>query len=184
MAKKFFACLVIVIVAVLIYKGTIMQNNSLDDLENLDNLDNSSYFDNSTYIKEIDAYAQNIYNSSGEWLKRDGLITANEFGSDIDEFLMFFDTLGEYSNINILENKFVEIIPASDFLDIQSYYYKDNNLVLYERDFIGIGGFAKYYFKDGNLIEIVTEVEPEMNFTPENMDDILKRATNNYNLGI
>lgn len=137
-------------------------------------------FNKVEYVNEINLYTEEIEKKSGDRIQYNALATTDELGNDIESFITSFDALGAYSTFNIVKNRLVEIVPASDFLDIQGYYYRDGNLVMYKREFMGIGGNVKYYFKDGELVALITKIEPEMDFTPEKSAEILKRASNNY----
>ena len=181
--KLLIAILAIIIVAMLAMWGMSKQNVKEPTNDNISGDVNESgeiVMDKVSYVKSINSYVDEILASSGDKLKYDTLVTTDEVGNEIDDFVKSFNTVGAYATIEITKNRAIEIIPASDFLDIQSYYYKGGDLVLYKRDFIGIGGSAKYYFKDGEQVALVTDVEDAMKFTPERSADITKRASNNY----
>lgn len=184
--KSFFLIilLIILVAGVVIWK-TQYENSGEDSINNFESGDSKDTsgeiaLDKVKYVSEINSYVEDIEKNSGDRIQYDTLATTDELGSDIEEFINNFNTAGAYSTINIVKNKFIEIIPASDFLNLQSYYYKDGELVMYRCDFIGIGGSAKYYFKDKTQVALITSVEPEMNFKPEQSTNIIKRAENNY----
>ncbi len=180
--------IVVVLIALVIGFGiwkTTYKNNEEDIIKpsksgDETNISGEASLDKVKYVNDINSYVEEINKNSGDMIQYNTLATTDELGSDIEEFINSFNTEGAYSTINVLKNKLIEIIPASDFLDLQSYYYKDGDLVMYKRDFIGIGGCAKYYFKDGEQVALITLVEPEMNFKPEQSANIIKRAKNNY----
>lgn len=103
-------------------------------------------------------------------------VTDLELGVEAKEYMEGFETDSVSAEVLKHTNNAIMIVPAPDFLDIQSFYYSGDNLVLYKREFIGIGGEASYYFRDGKKIAVKTEVEEEMNFEEEKAEDILKRA--------
>ncbi len=184
--KRFFlvVLLIVLVAGVVVWKTKFENNqeNGVNDHESGDNVNASGEvtFDKVKYVNEINSYIEEVDKNSGDRIQYNTLATTDELGSDIEEFVKNFNTEGAYSTINIVKNKLVEIIPASDFLNLQSYYYRNGELVMYRCDFIGIGGCARYYFKDKSQVALITSVEPEMDFKPEQSTSIMKRAENNY----
>lgn len=71
----------------------------------------------------------------------------------------------------------IAIMPAPDFLNNQIYYFnKYGALMMYESDFIGVGGSVKYYFSNGKLIEKESNLQAELHVEFENEKDILERS--------
>ena len=97
---------------------------------------------------------------------------------DVEEFKKALEIEEDVSGQLITDEKtFVTIIPTSDFLNNQTYYYNDEKLIAYRVDFMGIGGSATYYFKNDELVFIdETNVEEEMNFVSEDANNIIQRS--------
>lgn len=71
----------------------------------------------------------------------------------------------------------IAIMPASDFLNNQIYYFnKYGLLMMYESASLGVGGSIKYYFSNGELIEEENNLQAEVQVKYENEKDILDRA--------
>lgn len=115
-------------------------------------------------------------NVSGEAIVEEEL-GSDIYGKEIEELVKEFEGTKFGADIVTDKKTFVTIIPYSDFLDNQSYYYKNGKLVAYVREFIGIGGSFEYYFKNGKLIEIVKNIEEDPKlFEEESTEKILKAA--------
>ena len=81
------------------------------------------------------------------------------------------------------KESFIYIIPFSDMLDNMIYYYQNGRIVAYVREFNGIGGSVTYYFNNGNLVSIdKTDIDPAMEFTPENATSIIIRSESAWNM--
>ncbi len=111
----------------------------------------------------------------------DTTVTDLELGNEAKDYMESFETDSVIAEVIKHDKNAIMIVPAPDFLNIQTFYYSGDKLVLYRCEFIGIGGEANYYFRDGKKIDLKTEVEEEMNFQEENAEEILKRSEEVYN---
>lgn len=112
---------------------------------------------------------------SGEVIEDD--LYSDIYGTELDEIMKEFEGTKFGADVITDKKTFVTIIPYSDFLDNQSYYYKNGKFVAYVRDFIGVGGSFRYYFKNGKLIKIEKNIEEDPSlFQEENTEKILKAA--------
>lgn len=175
------ACAVAILVVVFICIFISNDNKEPNENENKDVLTEETGIEK--LVKNIDEYAKtidderaaNINMTSGE-----ESITDAEYGEVATDFLKNFDVEFVASTVYVHSGDMVMISPYSDFLDIESFYFQKEKLVLYRRDFIGIGGNAKYYFEDDKLVHIAGEIDEDMFFTEEEEADILQRAQNVY----
>lgn len=134
-------------------------------------------FDLSGYVKDVQKYIS----KSGESKTFDIILTEDIYGKEVTEFKESLEIEEVFGSIMTDEENFVTIIPMPDFLDNQSYYFQDEKLVAYRKDFMGIGGSVTYYFKDDKIVFIdETKIEEEMVFASEKEEDILERANNVY----
>lgn len=134
-------------------------------------------FDIQEYVKNIE---ENILKSK-ESKTFDITLTEELYGKELTEFMEAIEVDEVLGTIVTDEESFVTIIPMTDFLDNQNYYFEEGKLVAYKEDFMGIGGSVTYYFKDNELIYIdETKIEEEMNFVNEDEENILKRASTVY----
>lgn len=104
-------------------------------------------------------------------------LDASVLGRDALEMSDFFEDNNFPVTINIKIGK-VEIIPASDFMHNQVFYFDENgDLILYESISNTVGGSSKYYFLNGKIIEIDHVYEDDVTVTDEDTSDILTRAS-------
>ena len=97
-------------------------------------------------------------------------------GNMVQDFMESFET-DELAVTVQVAGSMVYIIPASDFLDNTQFHYDENgNLILYIREFIGIGGEARYYFENGTPIIINMKVDKKNQMQFESTDEILQRS--------
>lgn len=163
----------------------ILQNEEMTNSEKTTSNEPSEenyYESNQTiYIDAIMRLVEKIEGANEEG-KNTGeiLITSEMFGDEIEEFKNSLEVEEVGGELETYKDEYLAILPYSDFLDVQKYYYVAGELVMYRREFMGIGGYANYYFLNGRLIEVKTEVESEMNFQQEKEDEIIKRARFNY----
>lgn len=105
-------------------------------------------------------------------------LTKEIYGDDVEEFKNALEIEDDVTGQLITDEKnFVTIIPTPDFLNNQTYFYKNGKIIAYREDFMGIGGSATYYFEDDKLVFVdETDVEEEMNFVSEDANNIIQRA--------
>ncbi len=137
---------------------------------------------NEEFVSWVDSYLSEF----GEITREnstviDTTVTDLELGNEAKDYMESFETDSVIAEVIKHDKNAIMIVPAPDFLNIQTFYYSGDKLVLYRCEFIGIGGEANYYFRDGKKIDLKTEVEEEMNFQEENAEEILKRSEEVYN---
>lgn len=174
---------IILIVLIISIAYLFLNRRGEDDINNTNNIinENDEKIDKDEYVNQIDNYVDELENISKENKKTlEASLTELELGEQANDFMTTLEIDEISGTVQVYDDKEVIISPYSDFLDIFYYYYKDNELVMYRREFMGIGGSVNYYFKGGKLIDIKDDTEEEMNFTPEKEEDILERAKNVY----
>ena len=133
--------------------------------------------DTNEYVKQIksDIEKIQIYENSKTI---DIALTKEIYGDDVEEFKNALEIEDDVTGQLITDEKnFVTIIPTPDFLNNQTYFYKNGKIIAYREDFMGIGGSATYYFEDDKLVFVdETDVEEEMNFVSEDANNIIQRS--------
>ena len=133
-------------------------------------------------LEYIEGIEEKIIMASGE-KNTETVLTEAIYGPEVIKYTALLDIDEVSGNILTDEKSFVTIIPFPDFLDNQNYYFEDEKLVAYKREFMGIGGEVTYYFKGSELIFIdETKIEKEMIFESEDINDIMQRANSVYKL--
>ncbi len=130
------------------------------------------------YYKNIKTYIESL-NQNEEYI--DDVLYKEIYGEELEEYIIDLGEEGSLGARVYTDNKnFVGIIPYSDFLNNQYFYFKDNEFVAYIKEFCGIGGRIIYYFRDGNLIKVEEEVEEDIEANQETEKDILSKANEVY----
>ncbi len=133
----------------------------------------------SKYYAKIKNYIEGI-NQNDEFI--DDVLYKEIYGEDLEDYIIDLGEEGSLGARVYTDNKnFVGIIPYSDFLNNQYFYFKDNKFVAYIKEFCGIGGKIKYYFRYGKLIKVEEEVEEDFEVNQEEEKDILSKANEVYN---
>lgn len=172
---KILIVIILAILIVLLFDYKILKKDNVDEKPNIQT---------SGDIEEKEPYEERIKREIIEKVE----ISGDEKISDIlqldiygDGLKYFIDNFGDEAlaaDIYTDHKNIVTIIPVSDFLDNEYYYYENEKFVAYIREFIGIGGRYEYYFKDGELVKIIKNVEEENKdvFSEESAEKILKAA--------
>ena len=139
--------------------------------------DADAEFNVTEYVKDIQEYILQAKESK----TFDIALTEEIYGKEITEYIQTLEIEDVWGSISTDEKSFVTIIPMPDFLDNQTYYFKEDKLVAYKEDFMGIGGSVTYYFKDNEIVFIdESKIEEEMVFEAESANDIIERSNNVY----
>jgi hypothetical protein len=97
-------------------------------------------------------------------------------GESVRSFFEFFNLDTISITVSVSSDR-ISIMPISDFLNSQTYYYKGEKLVLYISSSNTIGGDIRYYFSNGKFIGTKkTDGQNEIDVQLENENDIIKRA--------
>lgn len=193
MRRSIIFIVVVIILAVLVFavlewqeKRKIEPQNEVNNLsgetlQSSGEIQKTYKADSVMYLDAIDRLAGTIQNMSGEKKEKQSVsITKEMYGSEIEEFQNTLEVEEVLGEIETYEDKYVAVLPYSDFLDAQKYYYVAGKLVMYSREFMGIGGRVNYYFLDGKLMQVETELEPNFQIEQEDSEEILERAEFNY----
>lgn len=186
--RVFMAILIIVAIVAAVFGLTRLSDDksltpSSDENQNVQSgeVSGETQYSEEEYSKIIDEYVSSIgevnrENSNVQTVN----LTDAELGEVATEFMNSLQVTEIPGEVLIHDSIVVTVIPASDFLDIQSYYYSGDELVMYVCEFTGIGGRANYYFDNSRLISVKTQIEEEMDFEQEKESKILERAKNIY----
>lgn len=153
-----------------------IKTDLVGDLSDKENISTET----STYTKEeindlVDKIDENIVISTfGD------NFTADMLGPDADSLGEFSETNEFPVTIYVRDGK-VEVIPASDFLHNQYFYYDDEgSLILYESISNTVEGVSKYYFSDGKLLEVENIYEEGITPEAESEENILTKSNAIY----
>lgn len=156
-------------------------NKIIDDVKSQEPSGEIVSSDNN-FTKDLDSKIKtikNIENQNESAIPTDTIednLGIDILGTDFQSFFQAFQIEEAAVTVQIA-GSMVYILPTSDFLDnMQFHYDKNGNLVLYVREFAGIGGETKYYFEFEKLITINMDIESESQMQYENVDEILQRA--------
>lgn len=130
------------------------------------------------YIKEIDEYVIPFDSGDYEFFTLTEELTEKELGEEALSLMEALELNSLTADLKVHRPGYIFVSPYSDFMNLETYYFKDSKLVMYVCEFAGIGGSVKYYFKDDEVVNFVDNSEPEMNWipTPENEKKILEKA--------
>lgn len=154
------------------------EENNLNIVTDMNNVNNQEVLD----INEFASTFENIENMQ----VIEGLLESDMLGKNTNEFFDAFEL--EKMPVTIQKTvqntgTRIELIPLSDFLDTQMFFYNDiGNLNLYISVSNTIGGNIGYYFSDDVLVQIINNMDEEITPTFEKQDEILERANKLYKI--
>ncbi len=181
--NKWIKLLGIVLVIVVIFlglkvgleKGKLPESNS-GDVTNIEVDYSKKIIEIDEFVNPIKADLENDINIRRESIN----VTESEIGSIANEYMATFETDELPATAIIHKDDMVIIAPITDFLDTQYYYFKEGKLVMYVREFMGVGGNITYYFDGEEIISVKENIEAGIVVVKEEVQDILSMANNNY----
>lgn len=145
----------------------------------IDSENNISVVTQEYIINQLKEYKENIDNQKIEY-KGTMEVGTDILGSEIDEYIKYFDTDKITVDIEISKDLII-LIPYPDSLETQKIYYKDGKLVIFEYISNTVGGKVTYYFEKEQLIKCEINYEEDIEYIQLDPDKLAKRANKIYN---